>query len=157
MVSLDPGVMLGVDPNQTKGIRPQMTTTTGSVAEQAHVLPETAAAFTDFIRQQARMALMQVIEQKVAALCGRRYHPAEESACHRSGSVSGTGFADGRPEAGRNPRVRRRAPGEKTPSQTERWPASGLTLASKGFRKITGHSELEALVEALLKILLARM
>lgn len=40
-----------------------MTTTTGSLEEQAQVLPETAAAFQDLIRQQARLALMQVIEQ----------------------------------------------------------------------------------------------
>lgn len=31
-----------------------MTTTTGSVGEQAQVLPEAAAAFQELIRQQAR-------------------------------------------------------------------------------------------------------
>ena len=69
-----------------------MTTTTGSVGEQVQVLPETAADFTDFIRQQARLALMQVIEQEVGTLCGRRYHPAREAVRYRSGSTPGAVF-----------------------------------------------------------------
>jgi len=87
-----------------------MTTTTGSVEEQAQVLPETAAAFQDIIRQQARLALLQVIEQEVAALCGPRYHPGEEAACYRSGSTLGAVFVGERQEVLRRPRVRRRTP-----------------------------------------------
>ncbi|MGF1453215.1 MAG: hypothetical protein ACFB21_14195, partial [Opitutales bacterium] len=72
------------------------------------MLPETAAAFQDIIRQQAHLTLMQVFEQEVAALCGPRYHPGEEAACYRSGSTPGSVFVGERQEALRRPWVRRR-------------------------------------------------
>lgn len=87
-----------------------MTTTPGSVGEQAQALPETAAAFQDLIRQQVRLALMALIEQEVASLCGPRYNPTSEASCYRAGSVAGTVFASGNREAARRPRVRRRTP-----------------------------------------------
>jgi putative transposase len=117
--------MLGVDQNKTKGNQPLMKVTNGSVGEQAQGLPETAAAFTDFIRQQARLALMQVIEREVAELCGPRYHPANEAACYRAGSVSGTVFASGRREAARRPRVRRRTPGGSEEVLLKSWQMAG--------------------------------
>ena len=69
---------------------------------------ETADQFRAWLREQARKALMALVEEEVEALCGVRYHPALDAAHYRSGGVYSPVYVDGRPEKLHRPRVRRK-------------------------------------------------
>lgn len=86
-----------------------MNDTQASGSGQAR-LPETASEFHVFMREQARRALMELIEQEIESLCGPRYHPSESAQAYRSGSTVSTVYVHGAREEVRRPRVRRSRP-----------------------------------------------
>src|SRR5690606_36085913 len=59
-----------------------------------------------------RLGLLEAMAEEVEALCGPRYRPDPEGACHRAGSERGVAFLDGKKEAIRRPRVRHETDGE---------------------------------------------
>lgn len=83
-----------------------MENETSPVTGQAEGL-ETADQFREWLRRQARKALLSLVAEEVDALCGPRHHPASESH-YRAGGVDSPVYVDGRPEKLHRPRVRRK-------------------------------------------------
>ena len=72
---------------------------------------ETGKVFREFLRGGARLMLANVMAEEVSGLCGAKYHPADEAAFQRAGSAPGAVLWEGRREAVRRPRVRRKTGG----------------------------------------------
>jgi len=53
------------------------------------------------------MMLTEVMAAEVAELCGPKYHPSEDAACHRAGSASGYVVWEGNRQDVKRPRTRR--------------------------------------------------
>lgn len=74
--------------------------------EQAQFL-DSGKAFRDYLHQQARRALAEIIEQEVDALCGKRYSHDNAGDCHRAGSAPSYVMTEAGREPMQRPRVRR--------------------------------------------------
>ena len=68
----------------------------------------TAEEFRGYMRQKARQALYDLLEEEMEALCGESYHPDDESVCYRSGSAPSSVYIESRREELKRPRVRRK-------------------------------------------------
>jgi putative transposase len=66
----------------------------------------------DVLRGCVRAGLWEAMQAEVAALCGPRYQPAEDSPYHRAGSGPGVFYGPEGKEAIRRPRVRHEEEGE---------------------------------------------
>lgn len=73
---------------------------------QAEELGDAGAIFRETIRNCTRQAILSLVEEEVAALCGKKYDPSSESACYRAGSSPGTVYVNGAQERLKRPRVR---------------------------------------------------
>ena len=73
---------------------------------------EAAELFREMMKGAIRLGLLEAMAEEVEALCGPRYRPDPEGACHRAGSENGVAFFDGEKEAIRRPRVRHETDGE---------------------------------------------
>jgi len=73
---------------------------------------EAANLFRQVLRQAVRAGLYEAMAEEVEALCGPRYRPDHQSACHRAGSEKGVAYLDGGKEEIRRPRVRHETDGE---------------------------------------------
>lgn len=73
---------------------------------------EAAELFREMMKGVVRLGLLEAMAEEVEALCGPRYRPDPEGACHRAGSERGVAFLDGKKEAIRRPRVRHETDGE---------------------------------------------
>ena len=62
------------------------------------------------LRGAVRQALRELVQEEVTALCGRRYHPLEQSDYFRAGSAPSNVYVQGVKESMSRPRVRRRTP-----------------------------------------------
>jgi hypothetical protein len=67
---------------------------------------DAGALFRETFRAYTREAILSLVEEEVAALCGNKYDPSSESACYRAGSSSGTVYVNGAQECLKRPRVR---------------------------------------------------
>ena len=75
---------------------------------------DVGVVFRDWMRGMARGTVLRVFEAETQALCGALYQPAEGSPCYRAGPAPGMVLHEGRKEAVRRPRVRRRKDDGKT-------------------------------------------
>jgi transposase-like protein len=73
---------------------------------------EAANLFRQVLRQAVRVGLYEAMADEVEALCGPRYRPDHQSACHRAGSEKGVAYLDGGKQEIRRPRVRHETDGE---------------------------------------------
>jgi putative transposase len=67
---------------------------------------DAGALFRETFRAYTREAILSLVEEEVAALCGNKYDPSSESACDRAGSSPGTVYVNGAQERLKRPRVR---------------------------------------------------
>lgn len=67
---------------------------------------EVGEAFNSFMHTAARAALTAVLFEEVEMLCGKPYHPDEESSCQRAGSAPGRYFFGSEEFSLSRPRVR---------------------------------------------------
>lgn len=74
--------------------------------EQVQFL-DNAKAFRDYIRSQTRRALVEVFEQELNALCGKRYEHGHDSEYSRAGSAPSYVMTEGGREPMQRPRVRK--------------------------------------------------
>lgn len=70
--------------------------------------PSTSEDLREHIKGQVRAALMQIINEEIEGLCGKAYHPKEGEEVYRSGSSPSYVMIEGKREAMKRPRVRRR-------------------------------------------------
>jgi len=77
--------------------------------EQVEFL-DSAEAFRDYIRSQARRALADVFEQELTSLCGERYGRDNGGSCQRAGSAPSYVMTESGREPMQRPRVRKQAP-----------------------------------------------
>jgi len=73
---------------------------------------QAAELFNDMMRRSVRLGLLAALEDEVAALCGPKYQPDQNSAYSRSGSEVGTVYINGEKETISRPRVRHAEDGE---------------------------------------------
>ncbi len=77
------------------------------VAQLSQAEPtEASVLFREQVRALTQEAILSLMEEEVAALCGKKYDPSSESFCYRSGSSPGTIYVNGSQESLRRPRVR---------------------------------------------------
>ncbi len=69
---------------------------------------EAGRVFREYLRGGVRMMLAEVMSTEVAELCGEKYHPSENAACHRAGSAPGYVLWEGNREDVKRPRARRK-------------------------------------------------
>ena len=69
---------------------------------------EAGRVFREYLRGVVRMMLAEVMAAEVVELCGEKYHPSEDAACHRAGSTSGYVLWEGNREEVKRPRARRK-------------------------------------------------
>lgn len=84
-------------------------------------LPETAQEFRAMLRQMTRRALMNLLEQEVAELCGPSHGRGLERSMFRAGGTQGTVYVEGRRERLRRPRVRRKTATGSAEATLESW------------------------------------
>ena len=77
------------------------------------LIVDSTEALREHLRASAREALMEIFEQEIRSLCGKRYHP-EGGDCRRAGTAPSYVMTDARREAMDRPRVRREGPDGKT-------------------------------------------
>jgi hypothetical protein len=68
---------------------------------------EAGKTLQNWMRETARQAFLQLVEEEVTALCGPKHSPDAQSGYRRSGSAQSSVYMDGRKEPARRPRVRR--------------------------------------------------
>jgi len=73
---------------------------------------EVGGVFREFLRQTARGMLVEAMMQEVGAVCGAAYHPRSGAPCRRAGSAPGRVILEGRAEAVKRPRMRKKAGGD---------------------------------------------
>jgi transposase-like protein len=73
---------------------------------------EAAELFREMMKGAVRLGLLEAMAEEVDVLCGPRYRPDPNCACHRAGSERGVAFLDGGKEEIRRPRVRHETEGE---------------------------------------------
>jgi len=71
-------------------------------------IEEAGEVFRDLLRGVVRETIMGVMAQEVEILCGPPYRPGATKDCSRAGSAVGSVLFEGRREALKRPRVRRR-------------------------------------------------
>jgi putative transposase len=101
--------MLGGSENKQQRKPPMKEPRNEPTEEQAHFL-DSAAAFQGYIHALTRQALVQVFEQEIEALCGRRYGPDAHSDFYRAGSAPSYVMTEAGREPMQRPRVRRARP-----------------------------------------------
>ena len=69
---------------------------------------EAGRVFREYLRGGVRMMLADVMAAEVVELCGEKYHPSEDAACHRAGSASGYVLWEDNREDVKRPRARRK-------------------------------------------------
>jgi transposase-like protein len=92
-------------------------------SEQAESFP-LAAMLKNRFRAAVREALYEVVESELTGLCGPSHHPDPESAYRRAGNAASTVFLEGRREALRRPRVRRREGSREIEVELQSWKAA---------------------------------
>ncbi len=68
---------------------------------------ETSEIFNELLRGAARLALFDLMQQEVLALCGPAYSHSPKASYRRAGSEKGVCYVDGGKESIQRPRVRR--------------------------------------------------
>jgi len=68
---------------------------------------ETSEIFNELLRGAARLALFDLMQEEVLALCGPAYSPSADASHRRAGSEKGLCYMGGGKESIRRPRVRR--------------------------------------------------
>ena len=91
--------------------------------EQAESFP-LAEMMKNRFRAVVREALYEVVQSELRRLCGPLHHPDAQTVYRRAGSAASTVFLDGRREALKRPRVRRRAGGREVEVELESWKAA---------------------------------
>lgn len=86
---------------------------------------ECGELFRSFLRGVARDTMLRVMAQEIELLCGPSYHPDPTTGYGRGGSAVGSVLYEGRSEAVKRPRVRRR----KADGKTEEMPLSSYRAA----------------------------
>lgn len=76
------------------------------------------------LRAAVRRALREVVQEEVTALCGPRYHPAQQSEYFRAGSAPSSVYVQGKKESMPRPRVRRRSAESAQEVVLESWKAA---------------------------------
>ena len=91
--------------------------------EQAESFP-LAEMMKNRFRAAVRDALYEVVESELRRLCGPLHHPDAESEYRRAGSAASAVILEGRREALKRPRVRRRAGEREVEVELESWKAA---------------------------------
>lgn len=80
--------------------------------------------FRETIRAYTREAILGLVEEEVAALCGEKYNPSSESSHYRAGSSPGTVYVNGAQERLKRPRVRDRQESGEREISLKTWQAA---------------------------------
>lgn len=93
--------------HQTKGTT--MKRSTQETPEEQDEIPTTAPAFQAMMREMARKALMNLVENEIEQLCGHAWHPEGDAEHYRAGSAPSSVYIQGKREEIARPRVRMRS------------------------------------------------
>jgi putative transposase len=69
---------------------------------------EAGRALQRWMRETARKAFLNLVEEEVSALCGPKHNPKEKNSFRRAGSSQSSIYIEGKKESAKRPRVRKK-------------------------------------------------